>query len=381
MIAYGGGTWYNCAMNDRGTVLGYVAGALALCLLSPSPCRGDSFPAAMRRAPKVARPSARLRGFNLIEMLNRDWAPDSRGFSEEDFRMISGWGFNFVRLPLDYRYWIKDGDRRNWEVFDEAGLAKVDAAVELGRKHKVHVQLCLHRIPGYSSGIPGEPTDIFKDHESLRVACAHWSMLARRYRGVPNERLSFNLFNEPPYIEEAKYAAVARRLIGAIRAVDKSRLIVVDGTGYGRIAPLGLGPDGVGFGWHCYDPFFVTHYKTPWNKPEDVDRPPRWPVDERGPREWLIQETCASKGWDVARAAGVFVHVGEFGVWRKTSHAVALALMEDQLKFWKELGVGWALWNLRGDFGVLDSNREDVQYEDFNGHKLDRKMLDLLRRY
>lgn len=36
---------------------------------------------------------------------------------------------------------------------------------------------------------------------------------------------------------------------------------------------------------------------------------------------------------------------------------------------------------LRGGFGVLDSNRADVAYEDFRGHKLDRKMLDLLRTY
>ena len=29
----------------------------------------------------------------------------------------------------------------------------------------------------------------------------------------------------------------------------------------------------------------------------------------------------------------------------------------------------------------MDSGRADVEYEDFEGHKLDRKMLDLLRRY
>jgi len=30
---------------------------------------------------------------------------------------------------------------------------------------------------------------------------------------------------------------------------------------------------------------------------------------------------------------------------------------------------------------VLDSGRKDVQYEDWHGHKLDRKMLDLLKRH
>jgi len=50
------------------------------------------------------------------------------------------------------------------------------------------------------------------------------------------------------------------------------------------------------------------------------------------------------------------------------------------LELYQQAGFGWALWNFRGPFGILDSGRKDVAYEDFRGHKLDRKMLDLLRR-
>lgn len=39
----------------------------------------------------------------------------------------------------------------------------------------------------------------------------------------------------------------------------------------------------------------------------------------------------------------------------------------------------WPLWNLRGSFGVLDSQRTDIEYEGFRGHQLDRAMLELLR--
>ena len=462
------------------------------------------------------RPKERWRGFNLTEMLNRDWNPDSHGFEEEDFRFVSEWGFNFVRLPLDYRYWIKDGDRKNWETFDESGFRKVDAAIEFGRKYGVHVQACLHRIPGYTSGTPSEPTDIFSDPESLRVACLHWRAIARRYKGVPNDVLTFNLFNEPPYIDEAKYVPVAKALIGAIRAEDAERFIIADGVGYGRLPVRALeGESGVGFGMRGYDPNSVTHYKVPWLRLPD--EPPTWPLSvdapygilagpvkpdmkrplellslpagratiafgrvsgcvkvrftadgrqcsERvfGPKEggsetvelpngaerlvveavegdWIIPsriEVESSDGsrkavlvpsadwgmpknfsqrfagwqagfvpcgcgaasaryadpgmeyhyrkalmpWDATIESGRFLYVGEFGVWRMTPHETALAFMEDVLSVWKDRGIGWALWNLRGDFGVLDSNRADVEYEDFRGHKLDRKMLELLQR-
>ncbi len=32
--------------------------------------------------------------------------------------------------------------------------------------------------------------------------------------------------------------------------------------------------------------------------------------------------------------------------------------------------IGYALWNFRGDFGILDSRREEVEYQDWYGHKL-----------
>ena len=44
-------------------------------------------------------------------------------------------------------------------------------------------------------------------------------------------------------------------------------------------------------------------------------------------------------------------------------------------------GIGYALWNFRGPFGIFDSGRSDVTYETFRGRKLDRKMLELLRQF
>jgi aryl-phospho-beta-D-glucosidase BglC (GH1 family) len=57
---------------------------------------------------------------------------------------------------------------------------------------------------------------------------------------------------------------------------------------------------------------------------------------------------------------------------------VCLAWMSDLLSLWKEAGWGWSMWNLRGPFGVLDSDRSDVTYEERGGHRVDRKMLELL---
>lgn len=100
--------------------------------------------------------------------------------------------------------------------------------------------------------------------------------------------------------------------------------------------------------------------------------------ETREDRQWLWRTRIVP--WLEAERAGIGVIVGEFGCFNKTPHDVALRWLEDSLANWRKCGWGWALWNFRGSFGILDSGRDDVDYEDFHGHKLDRKMLELLQR-
>jgi hypothetical protein len=83
--------------------------------------------------------------------------------------------------------------------------------------------------------------------------------------------------------------------------------------------------------------------------------------------------------WKDLATSGVGVHVGEFGAYNETPHDVVLRWMADVLELFRRADFGWALWNLRGKHGPVDSERRDVRYEDYKGHKLDRAMLELLK--
>ena len=96
-------------------------------------------------------------------------------------------------------------------------------------------------------------------------------------------------------------------------------------------------------------------------------------------REWLRRTGIAP--WQELEAKGGRVMVGEFGAYKFTPHDVMLRWMHDNLDNWQAAGWGWALWNFRGSFGILDSEREDVKYEPFEGRQLDRQMLELLQQH
>lgn len=329
-----------------------------------------------RRPSKLVNPARlpRWRGFNLLEKFT---LPRNRPFREEDFIRMAGWGFDFARLPMDYRTWT---DPKDVLQLKEPILKEIDEAVAFGRKHGVHVSLNFHRAPGYCVNPPREPLDLWTNGEAQNACAFHWAHFAKRYRGIPNASLSFNLLNEPGNVERAAYEKVARILVDAIRKEDPDRLVIADGLRWGRVPMLELADLGIAQSTRGYDPMRISHYKASWVGGSDRWPEPTWPLTEgkeRWDRDRLKRERIDP--WKEAEAKGIGVHVGEWGAFNRTPHKVVLAWAKDSLELWKEAGWGWALWNLRGSFGVLDSGRRDVEYESLEDHKLDRAYLDLLR--
>ncbi len=385
------------------------ASALAAAGLLPSAVlRGATAPAAEK--------PPRWRGFNLLEKFIS--AVANKPFREEDFAWIAEWGFNFVRLPMSYLCW---SDAKHWREFREPVLREIDAGVAWGRQYGVHVNLNFHRAPGYSvDASVAEPFNLWTDAEALEACAWHWRAFAQRYRDVPGSALSFNLLNEPAtqsptstvWVDDASYARVVRALVAAIRAESPGRPIYADGLVWGRVPVPVLADLGIGQSLHVYDPMPVTHWKAGWVKGADQWPEPTWPLavsaeaarnqaEAAAFREVFRDNPIAVRTldrvdlgaeWNRARldrqifqpwrelaAMGVPVHIGEFGAFNRTPHPVVLAWMGDFLALSQSAGWGWALWNFRGEFGVLDSQRADVKYENFRGHQLDRRMLELLQ--
>lgn len=322
----------------------------------------------------TAKVLPRWRGFNLLEKFQ---VGNQKPFREQDFALIAELGFNFVRLPMDYRCWTEPDD---WTKFREPVLKEIDQAVELGRKHGIHVMLNFHRAPGYTVARPAEAKDLWTDPEAQDVCARHWALFAGRYQGVPNAQLSINLFNEPSNVPAEAHKTVVARMAAAIREHDKNRLIVCDGRSYGNIPPTELVGLGVAAATRGYQPFHLTHYRANWVNGSEGWPEPTYPLHEGGKtwdRSTLEREQVVP--WKALQGQGVGVMVGEFGSHNRTPHAVVLPWLRDCLAVWKEAGWGWALWNFRGSFGILDSGRSDVTYEDWHGLKLDREMLRVIQ--
>lgn len=221
------------------------------------------------------------KGFNLLGKFDVSWS--NSGFTQKEFSTIHDLGFNFVRLPLDYRTYTLSG---NWDVFTESQLLQIDKAVQYGEQYNVHVCINQHRAPGYCvnpATLPAnQQLNLWTDSVAQKAFVNHWRMFANRYKNIPATRLSFNLVNEPSNVTEEAYVSVMIKAIKAIHEISPNRLIFVDGLGYGRGLLLSLKDEpNVAQSIHTYDPVQLTHYKASW-----VDGSSGWPVPQ-WPMLWV----------------------------------------------------------------------------------------------
>ncbi len=317
----------------------------------------------------------RWRGFNLLDMFTMGSTGD---FAEDDFRWIRDFGFDFVRFPTVYRLWIEDGD--DYKIH-EPMLAKLDRGIELANKHGLHVSLNFHRGPGYSVNREfTEPHNLWKDQSALDAFCFHWQLMAKRYKGISRDKLSFDLINEPPapgaQMSRADHERVVRATVKAIREINPDRIVVADGLSWGNDPAPELADLKIAQSTRAYQPMFISHSGATWVNYQDYPEP-AWP-GHGWDRRRLEQHY---QRWADLAKMGVGVHCGEGGAFNKTPHDIVLRWLRDVLEVLTGHGIGLALWNFRGSFGILDSGRPDVAYEDFHGHKLDRKLLTLLQEF
>ncbi len=346
-------------------------------------------------------PSFRPVGFNLGGWISQSNLTDGhvRDFlTEQDFRTISKWGFNSIRLPLDAPWLYQNGglgprNKERWELLLKfLGWARSAGLLTI---------LDLHQVPWHSFAKP-ELENLWRNEEDLNSFCDLWEDLARDLKGF-GTGIWFDILNEPTAKDSQDWNKTARRTLQAIRKADPNRVVVIESTFWGNIDRVpdlyhSLKDDRLVYSFHFYSPMFVTHQSAPWwhdGAPytERVDYPGKIPKTEeylakeipQGTRTFLMKE--GNRHWDKDSLRdwfkpilplvkeGASLYCGEFGVYEQAPRATRLQWTQDVVGIFKELGIGWSYWNYKWlDFGVCPKSA------DGQTGPLDVEMLEILQK-
>ena len=229
------------------------------------------------------------RGANFLNFFikgqSTGYGDNGREFNEADFALMQKLGFNFIRLAMDYRYFVP-GD---YDTVDMAMIGRLDTAVEYAIKYNIHLQLCFHSCPGKTAG-KTDGMNLFQNTANKDtptrypqdLAAAYWGMMAKRYKDIPNNIMSFNLFNEPSdSVTDQQYLAATNKMLAAIEKESPGRFIILDGAWDNtRVLPISYATKpNIASSIHIYQPTALCTLGESGKKmPDGFTSPVTWPM-------------------------------------------------------------------------------------------------------
>lgn len=276
----------------------------------------------------------------------------------EDFRRIAGWGFDHVRLPIDYNV-IQDS---TGDMLSE-GLRRVDAALSECEKRGLRTVLDLHKTQGFSFDAAEREAGFFESAEYQRRFYTVWETFAKRYG---REAVLFDLLNEVTTSDcLAPWKRISRECVERIRDIAPDVPVIV-GSYYwnsARTVPELDAPfDGrTAYSFHFYEPHDFTHQGAYWEPERDQSR--RWTYEEAGASARFMADFIAP-AVDKAEKEGCDLYCGEYGVIDVVPPEEAMKWFRDFHAVMESNGISRCMWSYRQmDFGLTDARLDQVRDE------------------
>ncbi len=303
------------------------------------------------------------RGVNLGGWLSQcDYSAERMDnfITEADFEQIARWGFDHVRLPVDYDV-IQNGDGS----MKEEGLRRVDRAVELARRSGLGIVLDLHKTQGFSFDAGENEHGFFESEKYQDYYYAVWDCFAARYGD--REGILFDLLNE---VTERRYLPdwlrISRECVRRIRLHAPRTPIVLGSYQWNsaRTVPELPAPydERVFYNFHFYEPHAFTHQGAYWEASyRDISE--RVAYADSGCSRRFVEDFLAP-ALAKAREEGTELYCGEFGVIDVVPPAEAMKWFRDVLAVFDRRGIACCLWSYRQmDFGLSDGRMDGVRAE------------------
>ena len=305
---------------------------------------------------------------------------------QEDIRQIEDWGFDHVRLPVDY---VVLEDKDSPGKYLDRGFEDISRCLDWCAAAGLRVILDLHKAPGYA--FDEQDRNDFEINPAKQERFINlWMEITRRFSSADRDLLAFELLNEIVFDDAHHWNSIVERTVSAIRSLDEGRLILFGGNYYSSVDALSelpqLADANILPKFHFYLPLSVTHQKAYWVPPlleldQTVDYPGRaagledyllkrpeyaWRLDDEVDVEF--NETYLRKrlapAVEFMRERHAVLHCGEFGVINRAPLQTRINWTRDMVKIMRNLGIGYAYWTYKAlDFGLVDAQGDVINQE------------------
>ena len=175
-----------------------------------------------------------LVGSNSVQTFYDAWLTNH--VTQDDINQIKAWGFNAVRLPLHYEYFVNLGTPDAW---NDQGFTLLDNIISWCSSAGIYVILDLHAAPGGQSNnsgisdyIAGQPS-LWESADNRSKTVRLWDRLSERYKDEAWVA-GYDLINEPNWnlpggtLLRQLYVSLTQ----AIRGNGDNHILFIEGNVY-----------------------------------------------------------------------------------------------------------------------------------------------------
>lgn len=305
--------------------------------------------------------------------------------TEDDIRTIASYGFDHVRVPVDYKV-VETEDGTDIPE----GYAYIDSCIRWCRENGLRMVLDLHRTFGYTFDpmVQGDKETFFSDRSMQDRFFSLWTRFAKRY-GCYSDMVSFELLNEVVSLNViTAWNDIAAEAVSVIRKYAPDTWIIIGGVQNNHVLHVtDLYPpadDHIVYNFHCYDPLIFTHQRAYWIDTMPSDITVHYPdtldhyrqlseIFEEGQEGSLYYkgvhelgqsffEAIFAPAIEAAEKNDAPLYCGEYGVIDQAPVEDAARWLKDIHAVLRKHHIGHALWNYKGkDFGFIDDHFAPVR--------------------
>jgi endoglucanase len=294
---------------------------------------------------------------------------------QADFDTIASMGFDHVRIPVDeVQLWDSVGNKEA-EAFE-----LLHSAIRWAFTARLSVIVDLHIIRSHYFNAKSK--QLWTDPAAQDNLVKMWQQLSDELHRYPNDKLAYEILNEPVAKDPEDWNKVFNKVLAAIRSRESDRKVVI-GSNMWQSAEafpqLRLPDNDVNLilSFHFYTPMALTHHTAPWAPIGEYAGPINYPghiVDTvyykdmsahavKDMREYAngyftkeILEEKMLPAIKVANTHHLQLYCGEFGVYPRIPEEIMLRYYSDLCSIFRRNGIAYCHWCYKGDFPVVNSD-------------------------